>query len=209
MELSVYKIDGSESGEKVKLNDSVFKVEPNDHLIHLAVLSYLAAQRQGTHLARNRALITGSNKKPYRQKGTGRARAGTVKSNIWRGGGKSFGPKPHKYSVRINKKAKTVARRSALSYKAKDNEIIVVEDFNIDKPETAYVKNILNALNISSDDGRTMLVIKDHSSELWKSMRNIKNLSMKPAKQLCTYDIVRQKRLVIQKSAAELMNEAM
>ncbi len=209
MQLSVYKIDGSDSGEKVKLKDGVFKIEPNDHLIHLAVLSYLAAQRQGTHLARNRAMITGSQKKPYRQKGTGRARAGTVKSNIWRGGGKSFGPKPHKYSVRINKKAKAVARRSALSYKAKDKEIIVIEDFNIDKPETAYVKNILKALNISSDDGRTMLVIKDHSSELWKSMRNIKNLSLKPAMQLCTYDIIRQKRLVIQKSAAELMNEAM
>lgn len=210
MELKVYKSDGTLTSETVKLNKDVFGLEtPNDHLIHLDVLSYLAAQRQGTHLARNRAMVTGSQKKPYRQKGTGRARAGTVKSNIWRGGGKAFGPSPHKYNVGMNRKAKRVARRSALTYKARNNEIFILEDIKFDNSSTKAVINILKGLNISVDDGRTMIVIKEHSAELWNSAKNVKNMTLKPAGQVCTYDIMRQKRLIILKSAAELMNEAM
>ncbi len=209
MELEVYKIDGTQSGEKISLNESVFSVEPNDHLIHRAVLSYQAAQRQGTHLARNRALVSGSMKKPYRQKGTGRARAGSVKSNIWRGGGKAFGPQPHEYHVGINKKEKQLARRSALTYKAKDLEILIVEDFNVDKVETKFVSSVLRALNISNEKERSLIITKEHAPSLWKSMRNLKNVSLMPAMQLSTYDIVRPKRLIIQKSAAEFMNEAM
>ncbi len=208
MEITVNKIDGTQSGDKLKLNDSVFNIEPNDHVMHRAVQSYLAAQRQGTHLARNRSLVTGSGKKPYRQKGTGRARAGTVKSNIWRGGGKSFGPQPHKYSQGMNKKEKRLARRSALTYKSRESNLIVVEDFDVEKQQTSQVAGILKALNID-DSRRTMIVIKEHSPKLWQSCRNIKNLTLKPACQLNTYEILRQEKLLIQKSAAEIMNEVM
>ncbi|MCH7781934.1 50S ribosomal protein L4 [candidate division KSB1 bacterium] len=206
MELSVHKADGTPGSETVALNDEVFGVKAKPHLVHLAILSYQAAKRQGTHLARNRSMVKGSGKKPYRQKGTGRARAGTVKSNIWRSGGKSFGPKPHSYNVGINKKEKKLARRSALSYKASNKAIVLIEDFVFDKPETRQVADILRKLNIENSK-RTMLVIKDHSSNLWQSCRNIKNLGLRPAAQLSTYDIVRQERLVIQKSALEHMNE--
>jgi len=208
MELSVYNLDGSQSGETIQLSDEVFNNEPNDYAIHRTVLSYLASQRQGTHLARNRALVSGSGRKPYRQKGTGRARAGTAKSNIWRGGGKAFGPKPHRYRIGVNKKEKRLARRSALSYKVRENSVVVVEDFDAEKRETRFVRGILQALNIAHG-GRTLLVIKKHSPLLWHSCRNIKNLTLRPAAQLCTYDIMRQQKLVIQKSAAELMNEVL
>jgi len=208
MKLTIHKIDGTQAGKKIELNDAVFNIEPNEHTIHRSVLAYLAAQRQGTHLARNRALVSGSGRKPYRQKGTGRARAGTVKSNIWRGGGKSFGPTPHKYNIGVNKKEKRLARRSALSIMARNNKIIVVEDFDIDKQQTKYVSGVLNALEIDNNR-RTMLVIKEHSPVLWMSCRNIKNFSLRPASQLNAYDIMRQERLVIQKSAAEFMNEVM
>ena len=206
MELPVHKLDGTPGDNTVSLREDVFSTPAKNHLVHLAVMSYLAAQRQGTHLARNRSLVSGSGRKPYRQKGTGRARAGTIKSNIWRGGGKSFGPKPHSYKVGINKKGKKIARRAALSDKARNNGIILVEDFTIDKPETRFVADMLKALDITNDV-RTMLVIKEHSSFLWQSCRNIKNLSLSPASQLCTYDIVRQAQLVIQKSALEHINE--
>lgn len=208
MELSIYKTDGSVSGDKIKLNDDIFNIEPKDHSIHRTVIAYLAARRQGTHLARNRSQITGSGAKPYRQKGTGRARAGTVKSNIWRGGGKSFGPQPHEYNVGVNRKEKKLARRSALSYKAKEENIIVIEDFDVENQQTKFVNNVLRALNVN-DNTRKILVIKEHSPMLWRSCRNIKNLTLRPAAQLCTYDIMRQEKIVIQKSAAELMNEVM
>ena len=206
MELPVYKLDGTQSGETVVLKDEIFAASPKDHLIHQAVLSYLAAQRQGTHLARNRSLIRGSGRKPYRQKGTGRARAGTAKSNIWRGGGKSFGPKPHKYSVGINNKEKKIARRSALTYKTREKRLITIEDFSVDTAKTRFIVDMLSSLNISSDD-RTLIVVKESAPILWKSCRNIKNLTILPAYQLCTYDIIRQARLIIQKSALEHINE--
>lgn len=206
MELSVHKVDGTPGNESVELNEDVFGVKTKDHLIRLAVMSYQAAQRQGTHLARNRSMVKGSGKKPFRQKGTGRARAGTVKSNIWRGGGKSFGPKPHGYSVGINKKEKKLARRAALSNKASKNAIVLIEDFTFDASGTRQIADILRKLNVENSK-RTMLVIKDHSSNMWKSCRNVKNLGLRPAAQLSTYDIVRQERLVIQKSALEHMNE--
>ena len=206
MELPVYKLDGTQSGGTITLNDEVFGTAPKDHLVYRVVVSHLAAQRQGTHMARNRALVSGSGRKPYRQKGTGRARAGTAKSNIWRGGGKSFGPKPHEYRFGINKKEKKIARRAVLSDKARNNAIILIDDFDMDKPATRFVTDFLKALNVTNDD-RTLLVIKEHSPYLWNSCSNIKNLLLRPAYQLCTFDVVRQARLVIQKSAVEHMNE--
>ncbi len=206
MELPVYNLNGSQSKNTVALSDKVFGVKEKDHLIHQAVLSYLAAQRQGTSMARNRSLVSGSNRKPWRQKGTGRARAGTLKSNIWRGGGKAFGPSPHTYSVGMNKKERRIARRAALSNKALSDAIILIENFNLEKPETRFVSNLLQALNIANNS-KTLLVIKEYSSDLWQSCRNVKNLSLVPADQLCTYDIVKQARLVIQEVALERINE--
>ncbi|MFC1553222.1 50S ribosomal protein L4 [candidate division KSB1 bacterium] len=206
MELPVYKIDGSQSGESLKLNKKIFGLEPKDYVVHRAVLSYLAAQHQGTHMAKNRALVSGSGKKPYRQKGTGRARAGSVKSNIWRGGGKAFGPTPHGYSVGVNKKEKKLARKLALASKAREDAIMLIEDFTVDNSETKFIADILKSLNISNND-RTLLIIKEHSSSMWNSCKNIKNLSLLPANQICAYDIVKQARLIIQKNALEHINE--
>jgi len=206
MELPVYKLDGTQSDDTITLNDEVFGTMPKDHLVYRVVVSHLAVQRQGTHLARNRAMVSGSGQKLYRQKGTGRSRAGTAKTNIRRGGGKSFGPKPHEYRFGINKKEKKIARRAALSDKARNNAIILIDDFDIDKPSTRLVTDFLKALNVPNDD-RTLLVIKEHSPYLWNSCRNIKNLLLRPAYQLCTFDVIRQARLIIQKSAVEHMNE--
>ncbi len=208
MELTVYKTDGTQSGDKVKLEDGVFNIEPNEHVMHRTVTSYLAAQRQGTHMAKTRKFVSGSGRKPYRQKGTGRARAGTAKSNIWRGGGKAFGPSPHKYNLGVNKKEKQLARRSALTVKTRDSKIMIVEDFGIDKPQTAFMSGLLKSFEFNGSE-RMMLIIKEHSPALWQSCRNIKNLTLKPANQLNTYEILRQKKLLIQKSAAEFMNEVM
>ncbi|KPK95860.1 hypothetical protein AMJ80_03115 [bacterium SM23_31] len=207
MDLPIYKLDGTQSGDTVILNEQVFGTEPKDHLVYRVIVSHLAAQRQGTHMVRNRALVSGSGRKLYRQKGTGRSRAGTAKTNIRRGGGRAFGPKPHKYTVGINKKEKKIARRAALSDKVRNNAVLLIDDFIMDKPSTRFVMDVLNALNFTNND-KALLVIKEHSPYILKSCRNIKNLLLRPACQICTFDVVRQERLIIQKSAVEYMNEA-
>ena len=206
MELIVHKLDGTQSGETVVLRDEIFTIEGREHLIYQVVLTYLANQRQGTHQSKTRAMVSGGGKKPWRQKGTGRARAGTIRSNIWRGGGKAFGPHPHRYTMGINKKEKQIARRAALSDKARNNAITLIEDFSVDKPKTRFITDILRALHIGTDD-RIMFVTKEHSPNVWQACRNVKNISVRPAYQLCAYDIVRQDRMVIQKSALEHINE--
>ena len=206
MELIIHKVDGTPSGEIITLRDDIFTVNDKNHLIYQAVLAYLANQRQGTHQSKTRAMVSGGGRKPWRQKGTGRARAGSIRSIIWRGGGKAFGPHPHRYTMGINQKEKRLARRAALSDKARNNAITLVEDFTINEPKAQFIADILKALNINTDD-RTILVLKEHSPMLWQSCRNIKNLSVRPAYQLCTYDIVRQERIIVQKSAMEHINE--
>jgi large subunit ribosomal protein L4 len=206
MELIIHKVDGTPSGEIITLRDEIFTVNDKNHLIYQAVLAYLANQRQGTHQSKTRAMVSGGGRKPWRQKGTGRARAGSIRSIIWRGGGKAFGPHPHRYTMGINQKEKRLARRAALSDKARNNAITLVEDFTINEPKAQFIADILKALNINTDD-RTILVLKEHSPMLWQSCRNIKNLSVRPAYQLCTYDIVRQERIIVQKSAMEHINE--
>jgi len=206
MELIIHKVDGTPSGEIITLRDEIFTVDDKNHLIYQAVLAYLANQRQGTHQSKTRAMVSGGGKKPWRQKGTGRARAGSIRSIIWRGGGKAFGPHPHRYTMGINQKEKRLARRAALSDKARNNAITLIEDFTINEPKAQFIADILKALNINTDD-RTILVLKEHSPILWQSCRNIKNLSVRPAYQLCTYDIVRQERIIVQKSAMEHINE--
>jgi large subunit ribosomal protein L4 len=201
MELKVYKIDGTESGEIVKLPDSVFAVEPNTHLVYQAVRSFLANRRQGTHKTKERSEVRGGGKKPFRQKGTGGARRGTNRSPLMVGGGTIFGPKPHRYSVELPVKAARLARKSALSMKAKENEITVVEDFNFDKPKTKDMQNILQALKL--DDKKTLFLLTDKNESLYKSGRNIKNLSVKISDKAATYDLVNNRMILIQKSAID------
>jgi large subunit ribosomal protein L4 len=199
MELKVYKIDGTESGETVKLPDEVFAIEPNNHLIYQAVRSFLASKRQGTHKSKERNEVHGGGKKPFRQKGTGGARRGTNRSPIMVGGGTIFGPKPHKYSVDLPLKAARLARKSALSLKAKENEITIVEDFNFEKPKTKDLLTILQSLNLN--DRKTLLLLADKNESLYKSGRNLPNLNVKISDKAATYDLVNNKMILIQKSA--------
>jgi large subunit ribosomal protein L4 len=201
MELKVFKIDGTESGDTVKLPDEVFAVEPNNHLIYQAVRSYLANRRQGTHKSKERNEVHGGGKKPYRQKGTGGARRGTSRSPVLVGGGTIFGPKPHKYSVDLPVKAARLARKSALSLKAKENEITVVEDFSFEKPKTKDLLTILQSLNLN--DVKTLFLLSEKNDGLYKSGRNIPKLNVMISNQAATYDLVNNKMILIQKSAID------
>lgn len=201
MELKVYKIDGTESGETVKLPDSVFAIEPNTHLVYQAVRSFLANRRQGTHKTKERNEVRGGGKKPFRQKGTGGARRGTNRSPLMVGGGTIFGPKPHKYSVDLPVKAARLARKSALSMKAKENEITVVEDFNFDKPKTKDLQSILQSLKL--DETKTLFLLTEANDNLYKSGRNIKKLNVRISDKAATYDLVNNKMILIQKSAID------
>ena len=201
MELKVLKIDGSESGENVLLPDDVFGIEPNNHLIYQAVRSFLSNKRQGTHNAKERGEVSGGVKKPFRQKGTGRARQGTSRSPINKGGGTIFGPKPHRYYLSLPKKAARLARKSALSLKAKENEIMVIEDFSFDKPQTKDLHNIMKALKL--DDKKTLFLLGGKNDNLYKSGRNICNLNVMISDKAATYDLVNNKVLLLQKSAVD------
>jgi large subunit ribosomal protein L4 len=201
MELKVLKIDGSESGENILLPDDVFGIEPNNHLIYQAVRSYLSNRRQGTHKTKERGEVSGGGKKPFRQKGTGRARQGTSRSPINKGGGTIFGPKPHRYYLSLPKKAARLARKSALSHKAKENEIMVIEDFSFDKPKTKDLHNIIKALKL--DDKKTLFLLGGKNDNLYKSGRNIYNFNVMISDKAATYDLVNNKVLLLQKSAVD------
>jgi len=201
MELKVYRIDGTESGETVNLPDEVFAVEPNDHLIYQAVRVYLANQRQGTHKTKERCEVRGGGRKPYRQKGTGYARRGTNRSPLMVGGGTVFGPRPHKYTLTLPKKAARLARKSALSLKAKANEIKIIEDFSFDEPKTKNMAQVLKALNL--DKIKTLLLVPEKNENLYRAGRNISNLNIMISDKVATYDILNNKTLLIQKSAVE------
>ncbi|MFZ1292078.1 MAG: 50S ribosomal protein L4, partial [Melioribacteraceae bacterium] len=167
MNLDVYKIDGSKTGDQITLNESIFGIEPNDHVIYLSVKAHLANKRQGTHKAKERNEVSGGGKKPWKQKGRGGARAGSSRSPLWVGGGTIFGPKPRNYSMAINKKVNKLARKSALSYKAKAEQIIVVEDFNFDSPKTKNFISILKSLKL--DGKKTLLLTADNLVNVYKS----------------------------------------
>lgn len=203
MEIKVFKINGTESGEIVNLPEEIFGVEPNNHLIYQAVRTYLANRRQGTHKTKERSEVRGGGKKPYRQKGTGNARRGTSRSPVMVGGGNIFGPKPHRYYLDMPKKAAKLARKSALSIKAKGNEITVVEDFAFDKPKTKDVFEILKSLKL--DSTKTLLLVPGNSSNVYKSGRNLPNLKVMISEQAATYDILNNKMLLIQKSAVDML----
>jgi len=205
MTLDVYKIDGKTSGEKVELADSIFAVEPNDHAIYLSVKAYLANQRQGTHKSKERAEVRGGGKKPWKQKGRGGARAGTSRSPLWVGGGTIFGPRPRDYRQDLPKKLKRLARKSALSYKAKDKQLIVIEDFSLEKPKTKDFIKILEALKI---DGKKVLMLTPaFSDQVYKSGRNVPKVKVLEANKASTYDILNNQVLVLQKSTIKVIED--
>ena len=188
MELFIVNITGEDTGKKVTLNDSIFKIEPNDHAIYLDVKQYLANKRQGTHKSKERNEIAGSTKKIKRQKGTGTARAGSIKSPIFRGGGRVFGPKPRNYSFKLNKKVKQLARKSALAYKANDNNIKVLEDFNFEVPKTKEFVNLRNNLGVA--DKKVLLVLSEQNKNIYLSSRNLQDVKVVNVSDINTYDIV-------------------
>lgn len=201
MQLSVYKIDGTETKEKIELPSSVFEIEPNHHLIYQAVKTYLSNQRQGTHKTKERSEVSGGGKKPWKQKGRGTARAGTTRSPIWVGGGTIHGPRPHTYKLEMTKKSAQIARKSALSLKAKSGEIMVVEDINFEKPKTQDFCSILKNLNIN---GKKVLMLTVNKNEnVYKSGRNIPKVNVLNASSAATYDLVNNQLILIQKSAVD------
>lgn len=206
MKLSVLNIEGKET-KKVELNAEIFGIEPNDHAIYLDVKQYGANNRQGTHKAKERAEVKGSTRKIKKQKGTGTARAGDIKNPLFRGGGRVFGPRPKDYSFKLNKKVKVLARKSALTYKAKDNQITVVEDFKMDGPKTKQYLSIMAALKVA--DQKPLLVVGEADATLHLSSRNIKGHKVVAATDLNTYDILRHNSLVISESALPVIEKTL
>jgi len=207
MKLDILNIQGEKTGKQADLPDEIFGIEPNEHVVYLAVKQYLANQRQGTHKSKERGEITGSTKKIKRQKGTGTARAGSIKSPIFRGGGRIFGPKPRDYRQKLNKKVKQLARRSAFSGKAQSEEILILEDFTFDSPSTREYSNILNNLELSGQ--RSLLVLGEGDKNVYLSSRNVPKANVKLASDLSTYDILNNKRLIISESAIEKIKKTL
>jgi large subunit ribosomal protein L4 len=201
MELAVLNTAGKETGRKVELMDSIFSIEPNDHAIYLEVKQYLANQRQGTHKAKERNEISGSTRKLKRQKGTGGARAGSIKSPLFTGGGRVFGPQPRDYSFKLNKKVKTLARKSALSYKAKNNEIMVLEDFNLEAPKTKDYISLLSNLKIEGK--KSLVVLNEPNKNIYLSSRNLTGTRVVTLSELTTYDILNSTSLVFVESSLD------
>ena len=205
MELEVLKITGESTGRKVQLNDNIYGIEPNDHCIYLDTKQYLANQRQGTHKAKTRSEISGSTRKLFRQKGTGGARRGDINSPVLRGGGRVFGPQPRDYGFKLNKKVKRLARRSALSYKMKDAELFVIEDFSFDTIKTKQMIEVLNNLKVNG--GKNLFVFPETNMNVVLSARNIQRTKIELARNLNTYDILNAKKLFITESSLAVIDE--
>jgi large subunit ribosomal protein L4 len=205
MELEVYKISGDKTAKTVTLSDSIFGVEPNDHAIWLDVRQYLANNRQGTHKAKERAEVSGSTRKLKRQKGTGGARAGHIKSPLMRGGGRVFGPRPRDYSFKLNKKLKRLARISALAYKVKENGITVIEDFSFQSPITKEYARILS--NFKLNEKKTLLVLAEPDDNLILSARNLRRTKITRADSLNTYDILNASNILISENSLKVIEE--
>ena len=206
MEVKVLNISGKETGAKVQLPESVFGVKPSDHAIYLDVKQYLANQRQGTHKSKQRNEIAGSTRKLYKQKGTGGARAGSIKSPLFNGGGRVFGPQPRDYSFKLNKKLKSLARKSALAYKAQDNNVVVLEDFTFDNIKTKNYINLVNALNLA--DEKTLLVLPAQNNNIYLSSRNIQKAKVITAADLNTYDVLNAGKLLLTADSLKTLEEA-
>ncbi len=205
MKVAVHNIEGKETTKKVDLKKDIFGIEPNDHAIYLDVKQYLANQRRGTSKTKERGEITGSRRKIRKQKGSGMARVGDIKNPIFRGGGRTFGPKPRDYDSKLNKKVKRLARKSALSYKAKDNNIIVLEDFSFNTPKTKEYLNILN--NLDQLNSKTLMVLSDANKNIFLSSRNLKKAKVVRASDLCTYEIMNANKLLILEGSVKEIEE--
>ncbi len=203
MELAILNIDGKETGRKVNLNDSIFGIEPNDHAIYLDTKQYLANQRQGTHKAKQRNEVAGSTRKIKKQKGTGTARAGSIKNPLFRGGGRVFGPQPRYYGFKLNKKVKELARKSALSYKASSKNIIVLEDFSFEAPKTKEMLKMGNNLKIA--DKKSLIVLPEQNKNIYLSSRNVQGVEVVTASELSTYEIMKASTIVLVESAVDVL----
>ncbi len=201
MKVAVVDINGKKTGRNVELSDAIFAIEPNDHAIYLDVKQHLANKRQGTHKAKERADISGSTRKIKKQKGTGTARAGSIKSPIFRGGGRAFGPRPRNYSFKLNKGLKKLARLSALSIKAKEENIVVLEKFNFDTPKTKEFTSILKALDL--ENKKSLFVLDESNKNVYLSSRNLKNVNVLKGSQLNTYEVLNTSKLVISETCLE------
>ena len=205
MQVDILNIQGAKTGRTIELPEEIFGVEPNTHVVYLAVKQYLAAQRQGTHKVKTRAEANGSSKKLVKQKGTGGARKGNLRSPIYKGGGSIFGPKPHLYDFKLNRKVKDLAKISALSAKAKDNAIVIVEDVTMDAPKSKQFAGILKSLQVS--DKKTLFVIPEYNDNVYLSLRNIPGVQGSLLSDLNTYDIVNAKVVVFTESVAKIFSE--
>lgn len=205
MDINVLDIKGQETGRKVTLNENIFGIEPNDHVLYLAVKQYLAAQRQGTAKSKERSEHAGSTRKLGRQKGGGGARRGDINSPVLVGGGRVFGPKPRDYSFKLNKKVKTLARKSALAYKAQENSIVVVEDFNLEAPKTKDFVNI--AKNLKVDDKKVLLVLPEVEKNVYLSARNLRKAEVMTASQVNSYKVLNADVLVVTENSLKVIDE--
>ena len=205
MELAVYNIKGEDTGKKVVLNDAVFGIEPNEHVVYLAVKQFLANQRQGTHKAKERSEVAGSTRKLGKQKGGGGARRGDINSPVLVGGGRVFGPRPRDYRFKLNKKMKDLARKSALTFKAQNNQIVVVEDFTFEAPKTKDFVNFTK--NIKLEGVKMLLVLADQNKNVFLSARNIESANIISASQVNTYQILDNKAVVLTESSVAVLNE--
>jgi large subunit ribosomal protein L4 len=206
MEISVLNKEGKETGRKVTLSDNIFGIEPSDHAIYLDVKQYMANQRQGTSKSKERGEVSGSTRKIKKQKGTGTARAGSIKSGVFRGGGTMFGPRPRNYEFKLNKKVKQLARKSALTYKAAENSILVLEDFNLEAPKTREIVAIRTNLQIA--DKKSLFVLPVENNSIYLSSRNLKDVSVVTASELNTYQILNAKTIVILEGSVNKIEEA-
>jgi large subunit ribosomal protein L4 len=207
MEVAVFNIDGKETGRKVTLNETIFGIEPNDHAIYLDTKQYLAGQRQGTHKAKERGEVMGSTRKLKRQKGTGTARFGSIKNPQFRGGGRIFGPRPRFYGFKLNKKVKQLARKSALSYKAKENRIIILEDFSLETPKTAKMAGVSANLNIMNK--KSLFVLPEQNKNIYLSSRNLQGVEVVTISDLNTYSIMKASTLVLTESAVDVLQSTL
>jgi large subunit ribosomal protein L4 len=205
MQVEVLNIKGKKAGRTVELPEEIFGAEPNNHVIYLAVKQYLAAQRQGTHKVKTRAEVQGASKKLHRQKGTGGSRKGNIRNPLYKGGGTIFGPKPHTYNIKLNRKVKDLAKISALSYKAKEKAIVIVEDINLDAPKTKTFMDILGSLKVA--DKKVMFVSPEYNDNLDLSIRNVPSVLGVLLSDINTYDIVNSEVLVLTESAAKVFGE--
>jgi len=205
MQLDVLDIKGIKTGRSVELPEDIFGVEPNNHVVYLAVKQYLAAQRQGTHKVKTRAEVQGASRKLHRQKGTGGSRKGNIRNPLYKGGGTIFGPKPHSYDIKVNRKVKDLAKISALSAKAKENAIVIVEDIAMDTPKTKTFMDIMDSLKVA--DKKAMFIIPEYNESLQLSIRNVPSVLGVLLSDINTYDIVNSEVLVLTESAAKIFSE--